>query len=130
MAHKHKKTRISFDYIHAVIDDHSRLAYAEIQPDEKGVTAAGVLERAAVFFAENGIPKIERVLSDNAFAYRKSTAFKDAVTKLGRCRASSRRTTPGPTERLNDSTAPSPPNGPTNANTPATNNALKPLHPG
>jgi transposase InsO family protein len=81
-AHK-RKTRIGFDYIHAVIDDHSRLAYAEIQPDEKGVTAAGVLERAAVFFAENGIPKIERVLSDNAFAYRNSTAFKDAVTRLG-----------------------------------------------
>jgi len=83
VTHKHKKTRIGFDYIHAVIDDHSRLAYAEIQPDEKGVTAAGVLERAAAFFAENGIPKIERVISDNAFAYRKSTAFKDAVTKLG-----------------------------------------------
>lgn len=83
VAHKHKKTRIGFDYIHAVIDDHSRLAYAEIQPDEKGSTAAGVLQRAAVFFAENGIPKIERVLSDNAFAYRKSTAFKDAVIGLG-----------------------------------------------
>jgi transposase InsO family protein len=75
--------RIGFDYIHAVIDDHSRLAYAEIHDDEKGATAAGVLERAAAFFAENGIPKIERVLSDNAFAYRISTAFKDAVTAIG-----------------------------------------------
>ena len=83
VAHKHKKTRIGFDYIHAVIADHSRLAYAEIHDDEKGATAAGVLERAAAFFAENGITKIERVISDNAFAYRNSTKFKDAVARIG-----------------------------------------------
>jgi transposase InsO family protein len=75
--------RIGFDYVHAVIDDHSRLAYAEIHSDEKGVTAAGVLIRAAEFFARCGIPRIERVISDNAFAYRKSTAFKDAVAQIG-----------------------------------------------
>jgi len=85
-AHNHRRgghRRIGFDYIHAVIDDHSRLAYAEIHDDEKGITAAGVLERAAVFFAKNGIPKIERVISDNAFAYRISTAFKDTVAAIG-----------------------------------------------
>lgn len=76
-------TRVGFDYVHAVIDDHSRLAYAEIHDDEKGATAAGVLLRAAEFFTSCGIPKIERVLSDNAFAYRKSTAFKAAVALLG-----------------------------------------------
>ncbi|TFB96015.1 MULTISPECIES: IS481 family transposase [Cryobacterium] len=74
---------IGFDYVHAVIDDHTRLAYVEIHPDEKGVTAAGVLTRAAAFFAANGIPKIERVLSDNAFAYRKSVAFQQAVANIG-----------------------------------------------
>lgn len=78
-----RNVRIGFDYIHAVIDDHSRLAYAEIHDDEKGGTAAGVLERAAAFFAENGIAKIERVISDNAFAYRKSAAFKKAVERIG-----------------------------------------------
>ncbi len=45
--------------------------------------AEGVLLRAAAFFASCGIPKIERVLSYNAFAYRKSRAFKDAVATLG-----------------------------------------------
>ena len=40
-----------FDYLHAAIDDHSRLAYAEIHPDERGATCAGFLERAADFFA-------------------------------------------------------------------------------
>ena len=81
--HRAGHRRVGFDYIHAVIDDHSRLAYAEIQPDEKGTTAAGVLERAAAFFAKHGIPRIERVLSDNAFAYRNSAAFKDAVARIG-----------------------------------------------
>jgi transposase InsO family protein len=75
--------RVGFDYVHAVIDDHTRLAYAEIHPDEKGTTAAGVLLRAAGFFADCGIARIERVISDNAFAYRKSAAFKDAVAQLG-----------------------------------------------
>ncbi|TFD68569.1 transposase [Cryobacterium gelidum] len=75
--------RIGYDYVHAVIDDRTRLAYVEVHPDEKGVTAAGGLLRAAAFFASCGIPKIERVLSDNAFAYRKSRVFKDAVTTLG-----------------------------------------------
>ncbi|MFC3296704.1 IS481-like element IS1122 family transposase [Clavibacter michiganensis] len=74
---------IGFDYVHAVVDDHTRLAYAEIHPDEKGVTAAGFLTRAAAYFAEHGITRIERVLTDNAFAYRHSAAFQNAVTQLG-----------------------------------------------
>src|SRR5262245_533019 len=40
------------DYAHAIVDDHSRLAYAEIHPDERAATAAGFLERALGFFAE------------------------------------------------------------------------------
>ncbi|MGO4383611.1 IS481 family transposase [Specibacter sp. RAF43] len=74
---------IGYDYVHAVIDDHSRLAYAEIHADEKGTTAAGVLRRAAAFFATQGIARIERVLSDNAFAYRNSAVFKQAVADIG-----------------------------------------------
>ncbi|QKS18485.1 IS481 family transposase, partial [Curtobacterium sp. Csp1] len=74
---------IGFDYVHAAVDDHTRLAYAEIHPDEKGATAAAFLTRAAAYFAEHGIATIERVISDNAFAYRHSAAFKDAVAALG-----------------------------------------------
>ena len=55
---------IGFDS--AVIDAPTRLAYAEIHDHEDGVTAARVPRRAAVFFPSCGIPKIERVLSDNA----------------------------------------------------------------
>ncbi len=79
----HKNARIGYDYVHAAVDDCSRLAYAEILPDEKGLTAAGFLTRAAAHFAAAGIPGIERVITDNAFAYRHSAAFRAAVTALG-----------------------------------------------
>lgn len=70
MANKHKRVRISFDYIHAVIDDHSLLDYAEDLPDEKGAMAADFLLRDAVFYWQNGIPNIEGVISDNIFGDR------------------------------------------------------------
>ena len=82
---KGRRTRaggLGFDYVHAAVDDHTRLAYAEIHPDEKGVTAAGFLSRAAAFFADHGI-EIHEVITDNAFAYRHSTHFKDAIAALG-----------------------------------------------
>ena len=44
-----------FDYVHSAIDDHSRLAYSEICPDERGPTCAAFLRRAAAFFASAGI---------------------------------------------------------------------------
>ena len=48
----------------------SRLAYSEILPDEKGPTCAGFLARAIGYFAAHGIVRIERVMTDNAWAYR------------------------------------------------------------
>lgn len=78
-----RKTPVGLDYVHAAVDDHTRLAYAEIHPDEKGATAAGFLTRAAAHFARHRIPRIERIITDNAFAYRHSTAFKTAVADLG-----------------------------------------------
>ncbi len=64
--------RVGFDYVHALVDDHSRLAYAEVLPDEKGVTCRAFLERAIAYFAAHGIARIERLLTDNAWAYRRS----------------------------------------------------------
>ncbi|APU15322.1 integrase family protein [Actinoalloteichus fjordicus] len=60
---------LGYDYVHAAVDDHSRLAYAEILNDERGVTCAGFLLRAASWFAANGIPRVHRVLTDNAKNY-------------------------------------------------------------
>ncbi|MCK8468746.1 IS481 family transposase [Microbacterium sp. KSW4-16] len=73
---------IGYDYVHTVIDDHSRLAYAEIHDDEKDATAAGVLERAIAFYSHLGI-SVERVISDNAFAYRHSAAFRAVINAHG-----------------------------------------------
>jgi transposase InsO family protein len=63
---------IGFDYVHSLVDDHSRLAYSEILPDEKGATCAAFLSRAVEFFAAHGITRIERLMTDNAWAYRYS----------------------------------------------------------
>ena len=67
-----RKARLGFDYVHSVVDDHSRLAYSEILPDEKGPTCAAFLRRATEYFASHGIAVIEQVMTDNAWAYRYS----------------------------------------------------------
>ncbi len=76
--------RLGFDYVHSAVDDHSRAAYSEVLPDEKGVTAAGFLLRAAAWFTARGVT-IKRVMTDNAWAYRHSTAWRDAMAVLGAC---------------------------------------------
>jgi hypothetical protein len=53
--------RIGFDYVHAMVDDHSRFAYAEVLPDEKGSTCAAFVQRAAAAFAAAGVTCRRRV---------------------------------------------------------------------
>ena len=80
---RRKNTRVGYDYIHSMVDDHSRLAYSEILPDEKGATCAGFIERAAEFFRDAGIKRIERVMTDNHWSYRNATAVADVIDGLG-----------------------------------------------
>ncbi|GAA3345461.1 hypothetical protein GCM10020358_52640 [Amorphoplanes nipponensis] len=68
-------------FVHTVIDDHSRVAYAEIHDDETAATAVTVLRNAVAWFAERGV-STQRVLSDNGSCYR-SHAWRDACTQLG-----------------------------------------------
>ena len=65
----HRRTTVGWEYVHIAVDDHSRLAYAEVLPDEKAATAVAFLDRALAFFARYGI-HVERVLTDNGSAYR------------------------------------------------------------
>ncbi|MFC8271743.1 IS481 family transposase [Streptomyces sp. NPDC057271] len=74
---------MGFDYVHSAVDDHTRLAYSEIHRDEKVATCAGFLARAAAVFHSQGITRIERVLTDNAWAYRKGLAWKNVLADLG-----------------------------------------------
>jgi len=73
---------IGYDYVHSAVDDHSRAAYSEVLPDEKGVTCAGFLLRAGAWFTGHGV-RVERVMTDNAMAYRHSGAWRDAMAVLG-----------------------------------------------
>ena len=59
------------DFVHAIVDDHTRLAYAEIHDDQKAVTVVGFLERALAFYQRHGItPK--RLMTDNGWQYVRS----------------------------------------------------------
>lgn len=78
-----KGRRIGYDYVHSMVDDCSRLAYSEIHDDETAPTCAAFLARAAAYFAGHGITSIERVMTDNAFAYRYGTAFQAVIASLG-----------------------------------------------
>jgi transposase InsO family protein len=80
-----KRAGVGYVYLHCVIDDHSRYAYVEQHPGQGGDTAAAVLERAIEHFASLGLKAPEAVMSDNAFAYRKSNAFR-AVLERHRAR--------------------------------------------
>jgi len=74
---------IGYDFVHSLVDDHSRFAYSEILPDEKGPTCAGFLSRAAAYFTEHGIDRIERVITDNHLSYRRSAHVAAVVADLG-----------------------------------------------
>jgi len=63
------------DHVHAIVDDHSRLAYAEIHADARAETAAGFLERALAFYEKQGI-SARRLMTDNAWAYTRSRVFR------------------------------------------------------
>ncbi|GAW52586.1 MULTISPECIES: IS481 family transposase, partial [unclassified Nocardioides] len=82
-AAKQQRQRIGFDYVHSMVDDHCRLAYSEILPDEKGPTCAGFLLRAATYFATFGIDRIEEVITDNHWSYRHSNDVPAAITTIG-----------------------------------------------
>ncbi|MEU9504651.1 IS481 family transposase, partial [Streptomyces sp. NPDC048196] len=75
------KPVIGYSYIHSAVDDHSRLAYSEVLPDERKETALAFWQRAHTFFTRHSIT-VERVLTDNGPCY-KSKLFTRALTAAG-----------------------------------------------
>ena len=66
--------------MHSLVDDHSRLAYSELHRDERAATVTAFVERGLAFYAAHGIePK--RLLSDNAFVYRKNGALRELLER-------------------------------------------------
>jgi transposase InsO family protein len=79
--HRDRTHRPGYDYVHSIIDDHSRLAYSEILPDERADTCAGFVERALEFLATNGITRVERLITDNAWSYRNGARLRQLLTE-------------------------------------------------
>ena len=91
-----------YDFVHAAVDDRSRLAYAEILADERKETASAFMTRAFSWFAAR-VVEVERVLTDNGACYRS----RDFARTLAAAGAQHRRTRPyrpqtnGKVERFN-----------------------------
>jgi transposase InsO family protein len=77
----HRSPRAGWQYLHLAIDDHSRLAYAEVLASESPRDCVAFLRRAVTWYAEHGIA-VERVLTDNGNGYR-SHAWAAACDTLG-----------------------------------------------
>jgi transposase InsO family protein len=72
------ETRVGYDYVHAIVDDHSRLAFAELLPDERAATVTAFVTRAFAFFAEHRIePK--RLMTDNAWSYTLNRSLRELL---------------------------------------------------
>jgi transposase InsO family protein len=80
--HALKKAKVGYDYLHAIVDDHSRLAYAEIHPDERAQTVTAFLERALAFFQAQGIGA-RRLLTDNAWQYTHNRSLRALLEARG-----------------------------------------------
>ena len=76
-----RRNQVGYECVHVCVDDYSRLAYAEVLPDERQETAIGFLERALAFYRRHGI-RVERLLTDNGSAYL-SAAHARTCRRLG-----------------------------------------------
>ena len=76
------KQRVGYEYVHSMVDDHSRMAYSEVLDSQDAHACAQFMLRAARWFATWGY-RIDRPMTDNAMAYRRSRAFADALAQIG-----------------------------------------------
>ena len=77
-----KNTKIGYDYVHSVVDDHSRVAFSEILADERADTTAAIFARAIEFFAAYGVT-IERLITDNAWSCRHANTLRALLAEHG-----------------------------------------------
>jgi transposase InsO family protein len=77
-----RRERVGYEIAHSIIDDHSRLAYTELHPDERGPTVVGFLERAIAFFRAHGIEP-RRLQTDNAWTYTKNRPLAELLRREG-----------------------------------------------
>jgi transposase InsO family protein len=73
-----KRARWGYEYAHTIIDDHSRLAYTELHPDEQADTVTGFVARALAWYEAHGVTA-RRVMTDNAWAYTKNRSLAELL---------------------------------------------------
>ena len=73
-----KRARWGYDFAHAIVDDHSRLAYVELLPDERAPTVTAFVTRALGWFEARGI-HAKRLMSDNAWNYVKNQSLRELL---------------------------------------------------
>jgi transposase InsO family protein len=78
----HPQTLVGYDFAHAIVDDHSRLAYVELHDDEKAVTVTGFVERALAYFAAHRIVA-KRLMTDNSFSYVNNRSLRELLARHG-----------------------------------------------
>jgi transposase InsO family protein len=76
------RATVGYDYAHAVVDDHTRLAYVELLPDERADTVVAFTQRALGFFETHGI-QARRLMTDNAWCYTHSRELRRLLTDRG-----------------------------------------------
>jgi transposase InsO family protein len=77
-----KRKRIGYEWVHSLVDDHSRYAYSELHPDERAQTVTGFVGRGLADFASHGIV-VKRLMSDNAFVYRRNRSLRELLASKG-----------------------------------------------
>ena len=127
----HYRPVIGTAFVHTLIDDHSRMAHAEICSDEKAATAIGVLQRAVAWFADHGVT-VERVLSDiqSGWAASGPTPGATPAPTSASPRSGPGHTATRPTARSRDSTAPWATGGPTPGSMSQPSSVTAPFPPG
>ena len=73
------ETRVGYDFAHAIVDDHSRLAYVELHSDERAQTVTDFVARALEWFETQGITA-KRLMSDNAWSYTHNRSLRELLT--------------------------------------------------
>ena len=73
-------TGLGFEYVHTMIDDHSRYAYSEILDDETGPTSAAFIQRGIEHFASLGVV-ISELMTDNAKAYTEARVTRELLSE-------------------------------------------------
>ncbi len=75
-----KRAHVGYEWVHSLVDDHSRLAYSELHRDERAVTVTGFVERGLAYYAAQGI-EVKRLISDNAFVYRRNRSLRELLAR-------------------------------------------------